>query len=542
MPGNGLWSQKLHEYLQPRSHVLLEPRFERYERFLGPLLNAPGSKYSLVEKDPTELQTYRDIVTEKAFPHQTVRNPQDPMAQQQNDTLLVTGSLVWDPPLLGMGLDSMGKQLYYHFNSAARANDLFHSFGLVRTLLWMKVEDLSPTLADSISGLQKTNCFMQMSQNVDVIVNAERSPRKSGKGSSSREPQYEVESTIRALQRGKRLGMELPEHRRDHIHKFAADIEQMSNGTGIVDNLEIQRYLHDQHLAGMPTTGLLAEGLVEHYDAEKAIRTQYPEVDIGPGILMDVRTSRRKVRGDHPAKDQIRKYIKDCANVNLTLRRKKEIEELANIGEAMYRLECKILGMQDGPEKDAAMEELEKLDASWEAGHEKLPSNYTRAPGTELDDRLGLRAPPSPRVQWDNRSFEPLTMRMNEAWPTNRLSLISTESVPQPTDRFPEYFEWLGDFISGLYGMSADSVPEALDKMQHGLASIIDDCPSLKDPAKGGRLQMKHFRVRLLTSEMIEELLEAYKNWPFKAPGSDHNKYFRNRNSAQNFSGKPGPD
>lgn len=118
-PGIGLWSQKLHDFLKPRSHILLEPSPEIFKEFLDPLVNAPDSKYKLVSKDTKDLTSYRELVDEGMFPHQTRVNSTDPAAQDVNNTLLITGSFIWDPRLVGMGFDSMAKQLYHHFTSAA---------------------------------------------------------------------------------------------------------------------------------------------------------------------------------------------------------------------------------------------------------------------------------------------------------------------------------------------------------------------------------------------------------------------------------------
>lgn len=538
-PGNGLWSQKLHEYLQPRSHVLVEPNFEKFQDYLNPLLKAPGSKYSLVEKDVSNLQVIRDLVADGLFPHQTILDPRDPKAQEPNNSMLVTGCLVWDPPLLGMGLDSMARQIYYLLCSTARSNDTIHAYGLARTLLWMQHDDFGPSVADSITTLSRNPRFMEMTQKSHLIVNGERVARKMGKASSGREPQYEIEGTVRALQRGRAQGMELPSHRRDYIHDFADDIERITNGTGITKSADMHLYLHEQYAAGKPAIGLLSEGLLERYENEQIILDQYPDIEIPPGIsVSDVKGVKRSVPADHPGKDILHDYMRNTANVYHTQRIKMQIEAIADIGEAMYNLECKILGMKDGPKKNAALARLEELNTSWEKGNEKLPGNYFRAPASELDDRLAIRAPPSPRLQWDARPFEPLTMHTNEAWPRNRLSLISTEPIPQPAGPFPDYFEWLQDFITGLFAAPVDNIVEALDKMQHGLSDIIEECPSLKDPKKGGRLQMKHLRVRMLTPEMISELLEAYKSWPFKAPGSDHSKFFRHKSSSALFTSR----
>ena len=103
-PGAGLWSQKLHEFLQPRSHVLMEPNSD-YKHFLDPLVNARDSKYKLVQKNTISLDSYKELVTENVFPEQTRVDPADNSGQDLNTTLLVIGTLAWDPVLPGLAFD-----------------------------------------------------------------------------------------------------------------------------------------------------------------------------------------------------------------------------------------------------------------------------------------------------------------------------------------------------------------------------------------------------------------------------------------------------
>lgn len=202
---------------------------------------------------------------------------------------------------------------------------------------------------------------------------------------------------------------------------------------------------------------------------------------------------------------------------------------IADIGEEMYKLECEILGMQDGLEKDSAMARLAELNTKWDQGIQSQNANYAMASVAELDDRISIRSPSSFHLQWDTRPYEPFVMRNDEVWPQNRLSLVFSEPTPKPVSEFPDFHKWVTDFMFGLFAHPKDGVNAALDKMQHGLSDIINECPTLKDPEKGGRLQMEHLRVRMLTNEMIIELVKAYKDWPFKAPGSDHSAYFKNK-------------
>ncbi|KAH9862231.1 hypothetical protein IAQ61_010434 [Plenodomus lingam] len=527
-PGAGLWSQKLHDYLKPHSHVLLEPRYDKFKDFLDPLITAPNSTYKLVEKDPCARDTYREIVSEGIFPDQVVRGPREPKAQETNNTLLVTGSLVWDPKLTGLGFDSMAKQLIHHFASSAASNDLFHAFGLIRMLLWVQHEDLSPMVADSISNMYKANRVLEMTQNITLVVNAERTERKIGRGSSGREPQYELESLTQALRRARDNGFEIPTHRRAASYNYALELERLTGGTGIMRSEAMQEFLCKQQMSGNPTTGLLQTTYIDCYEQEKLLAEKYPDIDLSK--IVNSGKALKTILKDHPASLEVRNYLKRRNQINSSAKTKVHIEHCADIGEEMHDLEIKALRMKDGKKKDAVIKEIEELDQKWEETLASIPPNHQTSAQNEADERISMRTPPHPRIQWDQRPFEPLVMQDDEVWPQNRLSLVSMEPIPQPfKEDIPDYTEWLNDFIFGLFNAPNDAVDHALDKMQHGLSVVIKDCPSLKDPEKGGRLKMNQLRVRMLTVEMIEELVSAYRKWPFKAPGSDYSKYFRHK-------------
>ncbi|KAJ8125970.1 hypothetical protein O1611_g7668 [Lasiodiplodia mahajangana] len=90
-PGAGLWSSKLHEFLQPRSHILLEPDAELYRPMLQPLLDKPGTK--LVPKTGIIWRELSSVLTPEFFPHQAI--PDNP--DVRNDTLLVTANIAFHP-------------------------------------------------------------------------------------------------------------------------------------------------------------------------------------------------------------------------------------------------------------------------------------------------------------------------------------------------------------------------------------------------------------------------------------------------------------
>lgn len=538
-PGAGLWSQKLHAFLQPRSHVLMEPNPERYGSFLNPLLNAPGSKFKLVSKDTNELDSYTQLMAEGVFPEQTRVDPYDNSGQELNTTLLVTGMLVWDPTLPGLGFDSMAKQLYNLFSSAVRTNDLFHASGRVRTLFWVGADDFRPVIAESMGKFDKNNSLLELTQQMEMIVNAPRTERKIARGSSGRDVHYEVESTVQAIRRARENGTILSAEREDHMHRVAAEIEKITNGTGRSSLTWMHTYLLERHHKGNTSVGLLPSSTLQLAKDLLTLQTKYPDVDFEAiGNARDPNKPRVanlwKGREDHPAREETHTFSLAKSADRARIAKKEQMESIADIGEELYQTECRALRAQDGTkEKEELLQRITDLDAQWDKLKPSIPKVYRAVPELVVDDRICLRAPPHPRIQWDRRPFEPLTMFPEESWPPNRLALISSTPHARPAGQTVDFYEWVHDFVYALLNLPSESLPEALDKMQHGLSQIIESCPSLTNPDRGGRLLMKHFRVRMLTSEMIDELVAAYRDWPFKEPGSDHNRYFRWKKTAK---------
>ncbi|KAF3005039.1 hypothetical protein E8E13_009196 [Curvularia kusanoi] len=532
-PGAGLWSQKLHDFLQPRSHVLLESNAS-FKPFLEPLLDTPNSTYKLIQKNTLELETYADLVKEGVFPEQNRVDPEDTSGQELNTTLLVTGMLAWDPVLPGLSFDSMAKQLYNHFASAVRTNDYFHAYGRVRTLFWVGAEDFRPIIAESMSRYEKNNCLLELTQGMDMIVNAPRGARKQGRGAPSREPQYEVEGIVRAMQRARANGMDLPAHREDKAHKVAAEVEKLSGGSGKSSVTWLNDYLSKRHAEGFTARGLLTEATLEHQNQMLELQKRYPDIDLAAmGNAKEANKSKRVTnywigKEDHPARKEVTAWVSHKVADRAVIKLKEHFDSIADLGEEMYNAECRALRMQDGTEeKKELLNQIADMDKKLDKLMATVKVNYKVVPLGIMDDRISLRSPQHPRIQWDRRSFEPLTMDPEEAWPPHGLSLISSTPYPRPPGQTIDHYEWVQDFVYALFTIPSSGLPEALERMQHGLSELLEKCPSVRDPDKGGRLQMKHFRVRMLTNEMIEELVSAYRAWPFKEPGTDHNRYFR---------------
>ncbi|KAH7138177.1 hypothetical protein B0J11DRAFT_574178 [Dendryphion nanum] len=521
-PGAGLWSRKIHDFLQPRSHILLEPEPEIWRKFLDPLIKKPGSKYKLVTGDTNRFEIFRELIDSNFFPNQKKIPLGDPRVNDLNETLLVTGSFTWEPMLPGFGFDSMGKQLLFKHIVLSRYNDIFHEFGKIRMLIWLRKDDMKMVMPRTVAMIQKSNIITQKLAESNEIVTTGHSTRGAGRDAGSgREPRYELESLVRAFKAMKSKGTKLPLRRREDIHDFADDISGKTDGKGQMTVAECHKYLREQHNQGKSAGGLIAQKTLEIWDFDRLAETQ-------PGLKYDL--SRPAARGptSHRATDAQNEITKSRAQEQAVLRERIKKDEAADIGEKIYHLECRILGMNDGPEKEASQELLAQLQNEFQQKVGRIKTTYRNQVYNDIDDRINIRSDIS-RMLWDTRSFEPLVMRPDEAWPASGLGLANI--VPKPTSSTESNtdFEYLQDFVLALFDLPSEDLVTALERMQAGASDLIAEVPRLRNPAQGGRLDMKQLRVRMLTVEMVDELCAAFHAWPFKNPEASHTNYFKTR-------------
>lgn len=133
------------------------------------------------------------------------------------------------------------------------------------------------------------------------------------------------------------------------------------------------------------------------------------------------------------------------------------------------------------------------------------------------DDRAAWKRD-HPLLMWDQRTAEPIIARADEFHRTRTLALLDFEprsSSPSPlTDSQESYCDAM---LLSIFVTPGHSVVAALNGIAPGAAeALIPQAPSLQDPRRGGRRDVDHLRVRLLTLEMIRELAVALEQWKFK--------------------------
>lgn len=510
-PGVGLWSQKIHNFLKPRSHILLEPS-ENFDRYLEPLVNAPGSTYQLFRDDPTMLNTYTDLFKRGVFPHQKPVDTQSARTGEINTSLLVIGSLAWHPRLPGFSFTSMMRQVLIKLAEQTWSNGYIHSSGPVRSLIWGTQDEMTGFLPKGMGQVSRYSHLLTRYTDVREWATT------SGQRVSERRPQYDMESTVRVMRKAKQLGLELPKHRRDTIHEFADEIADLTGGTGKMMSAEFRQYLMEKEMAGISTSGLSAPADITFWQAEKA----YLEMRAANEEKFKGKMKHLRSPPDAKLHSQVRASRKRLGVVHA------RVEAIAIMGEEIYDLECKILALPDGPEKDQTLAALEEKEEEFETAVEETNVNFRSAIFTEIDDRLALRSPVT-LLNWEKRAFEPLTVQPDEVWPVMGASLMDIMPRPLPSEERRMALEWANDFAYGLMESQTMSIHDAMNGIQSGASDLLDQVPIMKDPKRGGRLNMRNFRVRMLTHEMLEELAKAYKEWPFKHPEANYVNYFRLR-------------
>ncbi|KAF2682042.1 hypothetical protein K458DRAFT_433042 [Lentithecium fluviatile CBS 122367] len=499
-PGAGLWSQKLHEYLQPRSHLLVEPAWDKYGEFLQPLLDKPDSKYEHVKIDPCDFNALETLPQYLRHQKQSLKG--DARPPQPNDSILITGGLIWDPQLPGYGLSSMARQVLLRLTEFAQARKIMHTFGPARMLFWTSTEEMRYFLARSPNAMGRLDFLVKRAADLTEVVTSAHTSRGAGKILATRAPRYEFESVIKAMERGRNQGMELPPHRRGPIHEFAEDLARLSNGTRILGSIDIQTYLKEQELLGKDTAGLLSEYFRNFF---------HKEADVGVDNYRSVTQSEVRLM-DQEARAKRKEFTLSLANSKKMEKEFQLRDDLADAAENIYLKEVEILTTTDDKSKDSLIKELDKMKKAFQARLKMLsPKPLRTQVATDIDDRLNLRMP-GRRIPWDLRPYEPLVMQPNEVWPSNRVSLFDIQPFPAvqyktSANEDGDMADYLNDFIHGLMSGQAavnKSLPEALDDVANGLSELVDTIPILKDPSKGGRYDMEAFKVKFLTPEMVE--------------------------------------
>ncbi|KAL3426368.1 hypothetical protein PVAG01_03159 [Phlyctema vagabunda] len=476
-PGPGLFSSKLHEFLKPRTHILLEPD-PVYEPALDPLLEAEGSTYKLVQKSGMYWDNFNEVLSENYLPHQVKFPTGDPRLLEPNNSLLFIANIGMYPNKPFQGHVNFQRLFIHQLLQAVQRQTHLQSYGLVRMLIWVIDKEKYVVLPHTLTTRRALSVDAEIiCDKFQQIAGAETT-----KGLLSRESKVEMESSTAVLKRMEANNIETPINRRTRL-----EIEARSY-TGDDAHPPKKREMYFE----------LAE-LRKQYEAGEFEKYVVPPTRGVPAIFT-AKYFRMKDLGWREVK------LKKAGT---------KMDHLMAEDEALREAKEKVLAMPPDEAKEAQVL-LDKQIRDFTLLRETYSFNDHATFINNRENRKALRLNP-PMLHWDRREFEPLKVRPEDFYPGNELTLLDMHpkaTWPLFRTRQVEDFEFL---LSTMFMHPAHSVKKALTSLAHGAYDwIVPECPSLTDPKKGGERDLNELSVRCLTEEMLKEIVESWIKWPFR--------------------------
>ncbi|KAI9666548.1 MAG: hypothetical protein M1821_004484 [Bathelium mastoideum] len=487
-PGVCLWSTKLHDYLQPRTHLLLEPNEHFFDPFIKPLLERPGSKFRHAFFNTEDWDTYRRIFKEGYIQPSSQSSSEPSRVNESNDSLLVVGNFAYAPRTPVLGFDSLAHLAVNHlFCKALRQHSYIHSYGRVRMLLWMTHEDTFKILPQDVFQRGKFTVDQEMSGLVTMVAGPGKLSAKIGIAN------LETANMKRVVQNMNCDNISLPLHRQTLGYPEAHD--SSSQGTQLALEPPDPRPTKRQILLRWEDEREFAS-LTQKY---KKTRASKSERSADPGWQRYL-----QLRNTYSTISSAYKYL----------------DPLATLNNEVLQLELALTTENVSDEdKDRMVEEWKGKSGELKFRQSKL--SFSRRHQFEvIVDNLFAREREASLLQWDRRQFEPLRAEEDEFYPSNDLCLLDFQPGSplifsgDDDSENAKLATWL---LTHLFLKSSRPIPMALESCAPGAAdALLPQAPSITDPRKGGRLDPSELRVRLLTLEMIEELVRAWIDWPFR--------------------------
>lgn len=467
-PGAGLWSGKLNEFLQPRSHLLLEPDVDLYRPFLQPLLDKPGTTVA-----PLSGIIWRELTSvlgPEYLPHQVVPDDLD----ARNDTLLVTANLCFHPKKRFLNFESIASLILHQFADSIRHGSLFQRYGRVRMLVWTRTDD---KLSFIPRNMQRRRRQAIENDLVCEYVHEVCGGEAASGGWYVREHGLDIASSLATATRMEAAGLKLPAGREPAMYREAQAAAKSENPPGPPGSQipTFKRYYH--------------------------------------GVLDDLRAANMQKVLDEDSDD-----FKTMTNY--TWRESADLQKAGRLHSMLQRLDTIV----DLHKKKAAPKRIAAAENEWNEGTVGLNKTLVDEFVTYKDNLNSFRRSP-PLLEWDRRAYEPMTVESSEFFPNIHCSLLDIQPrVPHPllrqsgpkTNRAADMLDMI---LGSLMHSGTQSMAVGLDSLWPGAADyILPRWTSGQDLSQGAipsPLRHAGLGPRQLNTRQWEELLELWMEWPF---------------------------
>ena len=500
-PGAGLWSSKIHEVVKPRRHLLVEPAYQKsFQPYLQPLLDAPGSKYKLLQwENHSEKRSPKRYLKEGLLPDQKGLDIDSPKTGGCNDSLLFIVNFVGLGEVKGRGLPRGQSEAWMSdWFKAANDEEGFHRNGFVRLLGWMdngEKDSYVPRTPTDRNGSAFRNDLISHAEEIAGASADERRHRRSAK--------IEFLSSATALARMEAAGMDMTP---DYLDQIPQDILRAKQGStnfdidAVIPSLAAERHLRRPwHSELEELEAAYAKG--EFKRPTQAYIQSYEEFDDKSRAA----TSWRRMAQLQSAN---RTYFKWQA----------KIDEMVRELQIMDREDTAIRADPTLTE-DERSEKLAAIDAQAQAFQEekvdKLPFNRLAYLASQGDSIFTWESQPK-LLTWDHRHAEPLLCNSTDFHPMKSMALIDFQLRDDAIRLSPTAYSYLNAMIWFISYKPSETVRSMLERMHFGAAdALLPKCPSLRDPSKGGRRDPGLVTCRSLSREMLVELTDAWQDWVF---------------------------
>jgi mitochondrial transcription factor 1 len=384
-PGTGLWSSKVHDYLKPRTHLLLEPEKD-YIQSLLPLLNQPESTYRHVQLSGMEWSSYEKIIHDGLLPDQKILKEGDPGYGSINTTLLFIANLGQYPERKWGDFKSISHLMIHQLITAIRTRSLFHQYGFVRMLIWTMDAAKTALLPRTVANRRRFTIQAEVAcERIHEVAGAEGGP-----GKNRRDIDLDIASSRRVATLLEQGDLGTPEDWK------GAD-EKATEGNATQEGQETER-------SDASTSGRLwrkeLQVLVEDYESNKFSRFTAEQGG--------------QAGGRSPTKNYARlSHLRTFASQ--MQKRKTEVDRLLKMEEKLEADEESIMFRK--PEQRHG--ELARLAENYRKEMEKHPISVQEGLALASDDRRAFAADP-PLLMWDRRTREPIVVKNSEFQPEVR--------------------------------------------------------------------------------------------------------------------------
>ncbi|KAJ1326114.1 mitochondrial transcription factor 1 [Microdochium nivale] len=481
-PGTGVWSRKLNDFLQPRSHILLEPDEKLYQPFLQPLLDRPGTV--LVPKSGIMWKELETVLTPEFLPHQKVREGDE--RWERNDTLLVTANLASHPRKRFNSFDSLAKLVHHQLVESIRTSTLFQRYGQVRMLIWSRTDDTGSLLPPQIQKRKKsaiaTELYCEWVREVCTVAANDTS-------FFGRDYSIDLYLGAKILKQMSEAGMKVPPGRETQMY---TEVKQALDEGAAFDlpgtKTPIYKRAFTEELEGLEA--LKASGKMQKHTAESNTLSNH----------------RYRLKSEQ-----------------------KRSEQMLELSLSLDAAQEKIAALEAAGKSSTNV--AQSFVAEWEI---QMRSGLRAIPTIFIPYRhnLHIARQNPPVLHRDRRVYEPLAIRKSDFFPQVECNLIDFQPKPvhqvfrgsgAESNRAGHVMELITGFMMMSSGHSVDRV---LNSMWPGAAEyIMPRWKSARDPAQGGvpdiPSKLAQLTPRLLNARQWEELLELWMEWPFRPEFSE---------------------